>query len=129
MIQTTAIGALKQAYSNATGRLIPFLTQTHACQTNVRMSAVNKIFDHPAWKAHNMSSGHKKFTHIVTQQVVEYAGHDKDLDLGALKRLRTTIQDIVNQLGNDIFNFKTFNWKTEPNWKESEKRFIARARR
>ncbi len=76
------------------------------------------------WESTGQATGHKPFKHKVTGVVIGYEGHGpKEIYGYHLEVLHKNLQDHLNILCNDIFAYKTKNWKTEPDYEVSLSRY------
>ncbi len=95
-----------------------FLKAKLEYKSNTKVVRVDRMFDSDAWSLTNQG-GHRKFKHRLLGTVIEYAAHHKDLDPGAVASIRETLQVFVNVLGNDIFEYKLYNWVKRPDFNQA----------
>ena len=77
----------------------------------------------PLWEKQTTKNGHVKFKHKITKICIGYSNHgDTELDPGAAVTIREAVQKHLNIFNNQIFGWKTQNWKSEPNYAQAERR-------
>ncbi len=82
----------------------------------IKRKDFDHIFSTQVWIKED-DGGHTKFKHrLIPGMVIEYSGHDKMLDPGAANSQKDRIQELVNVLGNEIFQFSKHNWKSVPDF-------------
>lgn len=122
------IPQLQECYKNATNSLIGYTEDVRTEENDnsgkysIKTSQVNKLFASPVWEEKKAASGHRKFKNAVTKIVVEYAAHQKDIDPGAAETILDQVQEHLNILNNVIFDYKTRNFKKEPDYRASAER-------
>ena len=94
---------------------------------SVSQQDLANLFSSQIWVDCKKTGGHRKLKNIVTGVVVEYASHGNKggIDPGAVATVLNTVQEHLNILGNTIFMYKQRNWKVEPNYQASAKRWNA----
>lgn len=125
------INSLRSSYleatkgNNALCQVIHRLRQDGA-QYNCLRSEMLSIFENSVvWERMKSGDGHATFKNAVTGVVVGFQAHGKENTLKANQaiQLRDGIQTHLNILCNEVFQYKTKNWKTEPNYDEALKNY------
>ncbi|NGX34062.1 MAG: hypothetical protein K1060chlam1_00409 [Candidatus Anoxychlamydiales bacterium] len=114
---------LKDSYLDATRKkgLIDFTKEIRGQKNDfsgkyqIKLSDLHNLFSETVWEDEKKTGGHIKLKHKVTNVVIEYKNHGKNtVDPGAALDIFDQVQTHLNILGNDIFAYKTRNWKQEP---------------
>ena len=86
------------------------------------------IFDGlPLWEKQKTASGHACYKHLLSGKVVGWQAHgDKGINPGHVVELLNVVQDHLNLFCNEIFDYKHKNWKAEPDYGASARRFHLR---
>ncbi len=123
------IELLKSSYQNATSKsgLIAFTEEVRGPMNDnqgkysVTSERLASLFASRVWRPISKSGGHLKFVHRVTGTVVDYKNHglSSGVDPGAVLTILGSVQEVLNTLGNDIFNYTDRNWKKEPDYQEA----------
>lgn len=126
-----AIDLLRLSYHNATVKngLIDFTKEVRGPNNDfqgkysVTHKRLKSLFPPSVWEPISKIGGHLKFKHKVTDTIVEYKNHGTraGIDPGAVMTILNSVQKTLNILGNDIFKYKSSNWKKKPNYKASLK--------
>ena len=114
---------LKNCYFEAKNKLIP-LTEKLRNDKKLKIDDLQTLFNNSTlWISKSNSSGHKKFKHKVSGTIVEYQAHSSSNDTIIASHIQNQIlnqvQTHLNHLCNDIFEYKTNNWKYEPNYRNA----------
>lgn len=117
---------LKLSYANAVGKngLIDFTKEVRGSDNklsgkySVSQQRLNTLFASKVWEPVSTKSGHKKYRHVITHNIVEYKNHGNSggIDPGAAESILESVQETLNVLGNEIFCYTSHNWKKEPDY-------------
>ncbi|PIS00691.1 MAG: hypothetical protein COT84_06200 [Chlamydiae bacterium CG10_big_fil_rev_8_21_14_0_10_35_9] len=113
--------ALEDAYSDAS-RQIDFC---HAVREghSITRDQIRAAFS--GWQSKVTCSGHLKFFHPITLQMGEFINHGP-LKKEVIVSVCRVIQAHLNILGNDIFGYRTCNFKFEPDYNKAVDRWLNR---
>lgn len=123
---------LKECYKEATKKngLIDFTKEIvteevdFSGKYSLSRSRLTNLFSNTVWKEFPTKSGHRKIQNLVTNIIIEYGNHSRDIDPGAALTIYHSVQEHLNILCNNIFLYKNRNWKEEPNYTASYKRLV-----
>jgi len=118
---------IEESFKNATKKQgeISFLEEVRTKKNDmsgkysVKLGRIMKLFNSRVWIQHDLRSGHLKFTHVITNTVVEFSSHSNDVDPGAVCTIFNQLQHHINMLGNEILMFRSNNWKSLPDLKRA----------
>lgn len=122
---------LKLSYLDATDKkgLIAYTKEVRGLDNkmngkySISQQRLDSLFSSKVWESLSTKSGHKKYKHVITKSIVEYKNHDNSggIDPAAAKSILDSVQETLNILGNEIFCYKSRNWKEEPNYEHALK--------
>lgn len=128
-----SIPSLKATYQETQGNL-GLIALTTDLRTTKGLSTQKKdrlftIFKNKElWAEEKTKSGHVKFVHKLSGKVVGWQAHGgSDLKPEQALSILNVVQEHLNLFCNDIFAYKDCNWKKEPDFEKSLKRFQAKA--
>jgi hypothetical protein len=96
---------------------------------NLRKDEIRRIFESLSrqfglWENVATGSGHTKYRHGLTGAVIGWQAHGPtNLPQAQAKEILEVVQDHLNLLHNDIFQYTSKGWRGEPNYIASEPRF------
>jgi hypothetical protein len=102
------IEALKQCHAENKA-MIPFTKKVRGPNNDcigrycIKLSDVSKLFENTLWENIGRASGHKKWQHSISNVVIEYGNHEKDVDAGAVINIFNRVQSHLNFFKRDIF--------------------------
>lgn len=118
---------LQQAYQEATRNngLVELMATLREPKKKYKTKKddIYSIFKNsPLWDEEETKNGHVKFKHRITQIVIGYQNHGgPTMDAGGVDTLTKLLQDHLNILANNIFQFTANHWKQQPDWPASER--------
>jgi uncharacterized protein YjdB len=125
---------LQNSYYDATrkGGLIDFTRQVRTEKKDlsgkytINQDNLANLFSKTVWHTIKTRNGHRKLENIVTGIVVEYRNHDNKggIDPGAAETIFYQVQEHLNILCNQIYNYTNNNWTYQPDYPASVKRFV-----
>lgn len=124
-----SIEALKNVYKETQGKngliaLTQELRESESKYTQKREAILSVFRNKPLWEEKKSADGHAKFVHQLSGRVVGFQMHgDNTLKPEQALSLLEVTQDHLNFFCNEIFLYKSNNWKKEPDYKESLKRY------
>lgn len=82
----------------------------------------------PLWEKEKTKNGHVKYKHCISGYTVSWQGHnggrrgDSRIPHDHLQGILDSAQNHLNIFNNEIFQYRTRNWKTEPDYSTAMKR-------
>lgn len=125
------IKTLQDAYISVTkdGGLIDFVKQLRdAGDEKLTHNQMIQLFEGlPDWEKPKKRSGHVDFKNKVTGFKIGFSGHKNDGTLNApeKKDYLNIVQEHINILGNTIFSYSQYNWKTVPDYRQAQRNYTA----
>lgn len=108
---------LMVSYQNGRQQLIPLLIDLRTEDYRVKRSELDSSFTKTAGWEKKDSGGHAKFQHKVTHIIVEYQSHGpQTIKKNIQNQVLENVQNHMNILANEIFQYQSRNWKDEPNY-------------
>lgn len=89
---------------------------------NLPLKDLSRFFAKTVWESVGGPGGHIIVKHRLTGVVINFSNHKDPVDPGAVLDIAERVQHHLNILGNEIFQFKTRNWKEKPDFKAVAKR-------
>jgi hypothetical protein len=104
--------------------LVEHLRNEEAKYNTHRHEMLTLFQSQPLWKQIPTGSGHATFKHQLTGVVVGFQSHgNSTMKPKQVVALRDCVQIHLNKLCNEIFKYKSKNWKSEPDYNDSLLRY------
>jgi hypothetical protein len=128
---------LRNCYRDATrkGGLIDFSRKVRtdandlSGKYSIHRDDIAALFSASVWRDCKKAGGHRKVANIVTGVIIEYPNHHNQsgIDPGVVETLLDRICKHLNILSNTVFDYRTHNWKYEPDYVASARRLLTQS--
>lgn len=112
--------------TNGINDLVCKLRQDPTARKNIKRQQLITMFTSlPLWKRTDEGDGHVAFQHALTHIRIGFQGHGKSSNISAQQAMAMMdqLQEHMNILGNNFFDYRTRNWKHEPNYESAVTNF------
>lgn len=130
---TVTADLLRTAYEevmkkDGIGDYVVLIRENPEQRYKVKRAAMKTLLDNSAtWDYLKTGSGHHAWKNKITGITVGFQGHSStqqaEIPASQAVALMDTLQEHINILGNDIFRYRTANWKSEPDFDQALKNY------